>query len=120
MENKIQGRIISVFPEVGGQGKNGNPWRKQEYLLETADTYPKKIVFLAWGEKIDQFALQQGEQVTVWIDIESREYNGRWYNDIKAWKVEKGQESAAVQPLDERKKMEFSGPPPGEADELPF
>ena len=42
---------------------------------------------MAWGDKIDQFDIKTGEQLTVSIDLESREYNGRWYTDVKAWKV---------------------------------
>lgn len=69
-----------------GQSANGE-WRKQEYILETDSQYPKKVCFMAWGEKVEQFAIQQGETVEVSIDLESREYNGRWYTDVKAWKV---------------------------------
>ena len=43
--------------------------------------------FMAWGDKIDQFNIKQGETVEVSVDLESREYNGRWYTDVKAWKV---------------------------------
>ena len=48
---------------------------------------PKKICFMAWGDKIDQYNIKQGETVEVSVDLESREYNGRWYTDVKAWKV---------------------------------
>ena len=79
------------LPLAQGVGKSGNEWKKQEYILETNDgQYPKKICFNLWGDRIDQFNIQEGEQLTVYIDIESREYNGRWYTDIRAWKVERG------------------------------
>ena len=77
---EISGTIVQILPEVGGTSKAGNAWRKQEYILETKDQYPKKICFNAWGEKIDQFGLQAGDDATVSCDVESREYNGKWYN----------------------------------------
>ena len=85
---EIKGKIIEILPEKSGQSANGE-WRKQEYILETDSNYPKKICFMAWGDKIGEFNLQQGENVEVSVDLESREYNGRWYTDVKAWKVAK-------------------------------
>ncbi|WP_435229374.1 DUF3127 domain-containing protein [Pseudopelagicola sp. nBUS_20] len=81
-----------MLPEKSGQSANGQ-WRKQEYILETESNFPKKICFMAWGDKIDQFNIRQGDNVEVAIDLESREYNGRWYTDVKAWKVSKGDTS---------------------------
>ena len=83
---EISGKIIELLPEKSGESANGG-WRKQEFILETEAQYPKKICFMVWGDKIDEFKIQQGENLEVSIDLESREYNGRWYTDIKAWKV---------------------------------
>ena len=83
---EISGKIIELLPEKSGQSTNGG-WRKREYVLETEAQYPKKNCIMAWGEKIDQFEIKQGERVKVSVDLESREYNGRWYTDVKAWKV---------------------------------
>ena len=83
---EINGKIIELLPEKIGQSANGQ-WRKQEYILETDGQYPKKICFMAWGDKIGQFNIQQGENIVVSVDLESREYNGRWYTDVKAWQV---------------------------------
>jgi len=83
---EISGKIIEILELKSGKSANGE-WRKQEYVLETEAQYPKKVCFMAWGDKIDQFNIQQGETVAVSIDLESREYNGRWYTDVKAWKV---------------------------------
>lgn len=83
---EINGNIIEILPEKSGHSSNGT-WRKQEYILETAGQYPKKICFMAWGDKIDQFSIKKGENLIVSVDLESREYNGRWYTDVKAWKV---------------------------------
>lgn len=94
---EIKGKIVELLPLKSGQSANGE-WRKQEYILETDSNYPKKICFMAWGDKIDQFALKQGDTVEVAVDLESREYNGRWYTDVKAWKVSKRGSSAEILP----------------------
>ncbi len=85
----LSGKIVSQLPEVGGNSKTGNAWRKQEFILETGGQYPKKVCVSLWGDKIDQFGLKVGEQVTMGIDVESREYNGRWYTEVKAYKVDR-------------------------------
>ena len=90
---EIRGKIIELLAEKSGQSANGG-WRKQEYILETDGQYPKKICFMAWGDKIDQFNIKHGETVEVSVDLESRAYNGRWYTDVKAWKVSKEGEDA--------------------------
>jgi Domain of unknown function (DUF3127) len=85
---EISGKIIAVLPLATGEGKNGQ-WRSQDYVLETTDQYPKKVCFNFFGDKIDQFPLAIDDVVKVSFDIESREYNGRWYTSVRAWKVEK-------------------------------
>lgn len=85
----ISGKIIAFLPAQTGQGKNG-PWKKQDFIIETADNYPKKICIAVWGDKIDLGSFKTGDQVTVSFDLESREFNGRWYTDVKAWKVNAG------------------------------
>ncbi len=84
----IAGSVSEILPEQSGEGKNGT-WRKQEFILETEGDYPKKICVLQWGDNIDKFGLQTGERVTVHIDLQSREFNGRWYTDVKAWKLQR-------------------------------
>ncbi|MFH5833700.1 DUF3127 domain-containing protein [Halalkalibaculum sp. DA3122] len=90
MDLQIEGKVVQVLEEESGTSKNG-PWRKQEFILETQDQYPKKVCITQWGDNIDQFNVQEGETITAHIDIQSREYNGRWYTDVKAWKIERGQ-----------------------------
>ena len=85
---EIKGKIVSCLPLATGTSAKGG-WKKQEYILQTDDQYPKKICFVVWGEKIDEYALRENDAVTVAIDIESREFNGKWYTDVKAWKVSK-------------------------------
>ncbi len=93
---EITGKIIAVLPAQGGTSKNGNEWKKQEYVLETHEQYPKKVCFQIFGaDRIDQAAIQLGEELTVSFDIDSREYNGRWFTNINAWKVARAAAAAA-------------------------
>jgi hypothetical protein len=74
-------------------------WKKQEFIIETQSQYPKKICLSAWGDKVDQYKLAIGDEVNVSVDLESREYNGKWYTEARAWKLEKsngGQQSAPL------------------------
>lgn len=93
-ELKIKGKVVKILEEQSGKGKNG-PWRKQDFILETQGNYSKKVCITQWGDKIDQFNVKEGEEITVFIDIQSREYKGNWYTDVKAWKVERGGEGPA-------------------------
>jgi hypothetical protein len=90
---EISGKIIAVLPTTSGEGKNGT-WRSQDYVLETADQYPKKVCFNLFNDKIDQFHVAIDDVVNVSFDIESREYNGRWYTSIRAWKVDRNVSAA--------------------------
>ena len=95
---EITGKIIYVLPERGGTSKTtGNEWKVQEYVIETHEQYPRKCVFNVFGaDRISQFNIQVGEELTVSFDIDAREWNGRWFNDIRAWKVERVSEAGAA------------------------
>ena len=87
---EITGKIIAVLPERGGISKTGNEWKTQEYVLETHEQYPRRICFNVFGaDKISQFNIQAGEELTVSFDVDAREWQGRWFNSIRAWKVER-------------------------------
>ena len=117
---EIQGKIIEILPEQTGEGKNGT-WRKNRFIIETQSQYPKKVCIDVWGEKWDQFTLEVDAMVTAHIDVESREWQGKWFTDVKAWKVEKeSHEPAGV--ADEDTSFP-SAPPTVNAeydDDLPF
>ena len=87
---ELTGTIIAIMPAKSGvSARTGNPWMTQEYVIEVPGQYPKKCVFSIFGEdRIKQFNLQPGEQnVTVQFDIDAKEYNGRYYNDIRCYNV---------------------------------
>lgn len=88
---EIVGKIIQVLPLQEGVGRNGNPWKVQGYVLETQEQYPRKVQFEIFGEdRIKNNPCNIDDVVTVSFDIESREFNGRWYTSIRAWKVQQG------------------------------
>lgn len=89
MDIQLQGKVDQILQEQSGQGKNGT-WRKRDFILEIPGKYPKKVCITQWGDNIDSNPIQQGEQVTVSVDIQSREYKGNWYTDVKAWKIVQG------------------------------
>ncbi|MCC8070633.1 MAG: DUF3127 domain-containing protein, partial [Bacteroidales bacterium] len=97
---EIKGKIIVDLGLQQGTSKAGNPWKKHEYVLETQETYPRKIHFDFFGERAEQYPLAVGDAVTLSFDIESREYQGRWYTSIRGWKAEKdnGQAAPAAAP----------------------
>ena len=90
MDITITGEVIDVLQEESGQGKNGT-WRKQQFVVEVPGQYPKQVAIIQWGDNIDKFGVTKGETLTAHVDIQSREYNGRWYTDVKAWKVSRDQ-----------------------------
>jgi hypothetical protein len=97
---EIVGKIIQVLPIQEGVGRNGNPWKLQAYVLETLDQYPRKVQFEVFGEdRIKQNPCELDQLVTVSFDIESREFNGRWYTSIRAWKIQQGDTTQAVAPV---------------------
>jgi hypothetical protein len=119
---QLVAKLIQTLPLQTGEGKNG-PWRKQDIILETDGQYPKKVCISIWGDKINESMLQIGNMLDIQFDVESREYNSRWYTDCKAWSVKlAGAASSAPasnQPIDQI-------PPPSVSfdgaadDDLPF
>jgi len=90
---ELTGRIIHVMEPRGGvSARTGNPWMTQEYVIEVPGQFPRRCVFNIFGEdRIKQFNIQMGEDLTVQFDIDAREYNGRWFNDIRAYNILRGQ-----------------------------
>ena len=117
MDLQINGRVIDVLAEQSGEGRNGT-WRKREFILETDGDYPKQICIVQWGDAIDKADVQQGETITAHIDIASREYNGRWYTDVKAWRVDR--QAAPAEGGGPVSDEPWPEPPDDNDDSLPF
>ena len=111
--SEINGKVIAVLPIATGEGKNGT-WKSQDYVLETGGQYPKKVCFNLFGDSIDKFNVGIDDEIKVSYDIESREYNGRWFTTIRAWKVEKDELSTQAN------HNEAPSPTPPAVDDLPF
>ncbi|MBR1520327.1 MAG: DUF3127 domain-containing protein [Bacteroidaceae bacterium] len=87
---EFTGRIIQALEPRGGvSNRTGNPWKMQDFVIEeTIGQYPKRMVFNVFGEdNLSRFNIQVGQELTVSFDINAREYNGRWYNDVRVWNV---------------------------------
>lgn len=84
---QLLAKLIQILPYKSGTGINGD-WKKQDIIVETEGQFPKKICFSTKADKISLNQFQVGNLLKIDFDIESREYNGRWYTDLKAWKIE--------------------------------
>ncbi|MCE7039282.1 DUF3127 domain-containing protein [Dyadobacter sp. CY312] len=116
---ELTGTVIDFLPEVSGQGKNGT-WRKQEFILEIPGQYSKKVCVALWGDKIDQSGLQLNDSITASIEVESREYNSRWYTEVKAWKIARNGYNYQQNPALDEQPPVADFPDADDSDDLPF
>jgi hypothetical protein len=120
MAMEVKGKVIQVLTPQTGQGKKGT-WRKQEFILETQSQYPKKVCLSLWGDKIDQFKVSAGDTVTASVELESREYNSRWYTEARAWKIVKESSGQSFDGIDAAQDTGGSNLNQGTStDDLPF
>jgi len=94
---EITGKLIQVLNAQSINGKNG-PLTKQEFVIETGEKFKKNVCLTMWGAVIDTFNYQPGETITVSFDLSSREYNGKWYTEAKAWKVQAAEKKEEMIP----------------------
>lgn len=130
---EITGRIIEVLPERSGMSARGE-WKSQSFVIETHDQYPRKMVFDVFGaERLQRFNIKGNDEVTVFFDIEARQYQDRWFNNIRAYDVRKldaaageaaGQAAAAAPQTTQAAPAPFPPAQPDAAgestDDLPF
>ncbi len=97
---ELRGKIIAEFNERGGiSNRTGNEWKAKSYVIEVPGEYPRKMVFDVFGiERLQAFNIQIGETLTVHFDIDAHEYNGRWFNDIRAFRIDRGEAAPAPAP----------------------
>lgn len=98
MEIKVEGKIIQKLEIETGTSARGD-WKKQNFIIETVEQYPRKICIGIWTNQIpilEQF--QVGEMICAYVNIESREFNGKWYTDLRAWKLEHPSQQQVAQP----------------------
>lgn len=106
---ELIGKIIEECPIQEGTSRSGNPWKKRMYIVETQESYPKKVALTVFGSDrvaATEAAVKLGDTVRVSFDLESREYNGRWYTDAMAWRIE----PATAQPAAPAPQQAYSQP----------
>lgn len=123
MALSIKGKIQEILNPESGVSRAGKEWQKQEFVIETDDQYPRKVCFTLFGEKVSLInGLENGQEVEVSFNVESREYNGKWFHNINAWKIDKpsGSENLPEPPPAFRTEDIPPEPSDDEADDLPF
>ena len=113
---ELQGKCIAALAIESGTSKSGNAWQKQNFVIETAGQYPKKVCLQLFGDKVNDCP-NVGEEVKVSFDPESREWNGKWFTQLNAWKVERQQ---TAQPTPQQPVYTQPAPATPPADDLPF
>ena len=95
---ELTGKVIAVMEARSGKSaRTGNDWMTQEYVIEVPGQFPKRCIFSVFGEdRIKQFNIQNGEDITIQFDIDAREYNGRWFNDVRTYAVTRPQNQQSV------------------------
>ena len=116
---ELKGKVIQLLPLQTGMGKKGQ-WKKQEFIVETQSQYPKKVCLSVWGDKIDQFNLSVGQVVNASVELESREYNGRWYTEARAWKIDKSANNSSGDMAPPAMDEPFTADANNTGDDLPF
>ena len=121
----IEGEIIAILPETKGVSAKGE-WISQDFVLKTEENYPKNICFSVFGtSKIKEANIRIGDVVSIGVNLESREFNGRWYTSIKAWSVKKKsearqQQSTPTPPPSSKRKQNYASTSQDDTDALPF
>jgi hypothetical protein len=133
MALELIGKLIKILPVQSGTSARG-AWSKQDFVVETQEQYPRKVCVSAWGERVNELSsMAEGDVLKVSFNLESREFNERWYTDVRAWRIEKQQAGAPATPAAQPASSAVppsSPPPPStedpfgasqqEADDLPF
>jgi hypothetical protein len=122
MSITVKGKIQQILKPESGVSRSGNEWKKQEFVIETEEQFPRKVCFTLFGDKVSLIdGLKTGEEVEVSFNVESREYNGKWFHNINAWKIDKPVSANMPEPPPEFR-MEDIPPEPMDdpANDLPF
>lgn len=101
------------LPMQEGTSKAGNHWQKKEWVLETINTqYPRKVKFHVFGDRATQLNFEVGKNYSVSFDLESREFNGRWYTDVSCYAM-RALDGAAPQGAQPQTNQNFPPMPEG-------
>jgi len=122
MNMQVKGKIQQILKLESGVSRAGNEWKKQEFVIETIEQFPRKICFTLFNDKLSLIdGISNGDEVEVSFNIESREFNGKWFHNINAWKIDKPEKSSYHEPSPPFSSDDIP-PEPAEygVDDLPF
>ncbi|HOO83690.1 MAG TPA: DUF3127 domain-containing protein [Prolixibacteraceae bacterium] len=122
MSLDIKGRLIQILPVQSGTSKAGNEWSKQEFVIETSEEqFPKKVCFTLFGDKVSLLnGINNGDEVEVAFNLESREFSGKWYHNINAWRISKVAQGADQNNTPGFGPNDVPPPPASATDDGPF
>jgi hypothetical protein len=110
MSIQVKGTVIQILKPESGVSKAGKEWKKQEFVIETNEQFPKKVCFTLFGDKSSLLdGITEGAEVEVFFSVESRDFNGKWFHNINAWKIEAASAASAAK----------SYPPEFSSDDIP-
>ncbi len=123
MSMQVKGNLIQILKPESGVSKAGKEWKKQDFVIETNEQFPKKVCFTLFGDKISLLeGFSEGMELEVYFSVESRDFNGKWYHNINAWKIERA--SDAVSSKNYPPEFAVGDVPPealdGSGNDLPF
>ncbi|MCL1822005.1 MAG: DUF3127 domain-containing protein [Prolixibacteraceae bacterium] len=99
MALSVKGKLVKILKEETGVSRAGNAWKKQDFIIETNDQYPKKICFTLFNDKVNLIeGLPEGTEIDVSFDVESREFNGKYYHNLNAWKIDRQSQDVGFSP----------------------
>ena len=122
MAFEVTAKLTHILQKQSGQGRNGT-WEKQDFVVETQESFPKKICVTCWGDKIDTLnRFNIGDMIKVSFDVESREYNGKWFTNLKAWRLDSvgNQNGSNASDYPPPPSLDDLPPEPEEGGDLPF
>ena len=123
MALSVKGKVEQILKPESGVSKAGKEWKKQEFVMETDEQFPRKVCFTLFGDKVDLLnGLTAGQEVEVSFNLDSREFNGRWFTNVNAWKIDQASEETAAPAPPPAFTMNDIPPEPDEdaANDLPF
>lgn len=122
MSLQVKGKVQQILKPESGVSRAGKEWKKQEFVIETEEQFPRKICFTLFNDKVSLVEeLKEGEEVEVAFNVESREYNGKWFHNINAWKIDKPTAENMPEPPPEFSIQDIPPEPDDDtANDLPF
>lgn len=121
---EFEGIVYKILPVTRGTSSRGE-WQRQDVVFEVPSEFSRKICVTFFNKESDVAKLREGAAYTVSVNVESREYNGRWYTDIRAWRLQPKQTQApAMPPMPDMppiaEEPTYASAPAAEVDDLPF